>query len=113
MAQPFIWLEGNDMVVTIAGIRSSTMASTSYLNASTGVRVTLYDGPTTGATVVISNRNLPYVSATNGTYRTVIQSTESTAFRRGDEGLGVFTLAHSGMNGKWWLNFSAQVRRTT
>jgi hypothetical protein len=113
MAQPFIWLEGNDMLVSLAGLRSSTMASTAYLNSSTGVRVTLYDGPTTSATAVITNRNLSYVTATNGTYQGVIQSTESTAFRRGDEGLGVFTLNHSGMNGKWYLSFSAQIRRTT
>ena len=113
MAQPFIWLEGNDMVASLTGVRSSTMASTAYLNSSTRVRVTLYDGPTTSATAVISNRLLTYVTATNGTYRTVVQSTESTAFRRGDEGLGVFTLNHSGMNGKWYLSFSAQVRRTS
>lgn len=113
MAQPFLWYEGNDMLVSLTGVRSSTMASTAYLNSSTGVRVTLYDGPTTGHPVVINNRNLPYVSATNGTYRAVVQSTESTAFVRGDEGLGVFTLSHSGMNGKWYLSFSAQLRRTT
>ena len=113
MAQPFIWLEGNDMVVSLAGLRSSTMASTSFLNSSTGVRVTLYDGPTTGATAVINNRLLSYVAATNGIYRTVVQSTESTAFRRGDEGLGVFTVNHSGMNAKFYLSFSAQLRRTS
>lgn len=113
MAQPFIWYEGNDMLAQIAGVRSSTMASTAYLNSSTGMRVTLYDGPTTGASVVINNRALAYVSATNGTYQTVIQSTESAAFVRGDEGLAVFTLSHSGMNGKWWLPFGTQVRRTT
>lgn len=113
MAQPSIWYEGNDMLVSIAGVRSSTMASTAFLNNSTGLRVTLYDAPTTSGNVIINNRLLSYVTATNGTYRATVQSTESTAFRRGDEGLGVFTLSHSGMNGKWYLSFSSQIRRTS
>lgn len=113
MAQPFIWYEGNDMLMGISGIQSSTMASTAYLNSSTGVRLTLYDGPTTGAAVIFSNRVLNYVAATNGTYRTIVHSTESTALTRGDEGLGVFTVNHSGLNGKWYLSFSAQLRRTS
>jgi hypothetical protein len=113
MAQPYIWFEGNDMLVTLAGLRSSTMASTSYLNSSTGVRVTIYDGPTTGDSVVINNRNLPYVTATAGTYRGTVQSTESAQLTRGGEGLAVFDVLHSGMNAKFYLAFSAQVRRTT
>lgn len=89
------------------------MASTSYLNSSTGVTVTIYDGPTTSAAAVVTNRLLPYVTATNGTYRATIQSTESAQLRAGDEGIAVFTLNHSGMNAKWYLSFSAQLRRTT
>lgn len=113
MAQPYIWYEANDMLASITGVRSSTMASTSYLNSSTGMRVTIFDGPTTSATAVVSNRLLAYVSATNGTYRATIQSTESTRLHAGDEGMAVFTLNHSGMNAKWYLSFSAQLRRTT
>lgn len=113
MAQPYIWYEGNDMLLSITGVRSSTMASTAYLNASTGLRVSIWDAPTTNGTALILNRLLTYVAGTNGLYRATVQSTESTALQRGDEGLAVFTLSHSGMNGKWWLNFSAQVRRTT
>lgn len=113
MAQPYIWYEANDMLLAITGVRSSTMASTSYLNSSTGVTVTLYDGPTTGATALLVDRVLPYIPATNGTYRAVIQSTESTALHAGDEGIAVFRVNHSGLNAKWYLSFSAQLRRTT
>lgn len=113
MAQPLLWYEGNDMIAALTGLKSSTMGSTAYLNSSTNLKVTLYDGPTTSATAIISNRVLAYTTGTNGNYRTVIQSTESTALQRGDEGLAVFVLNHSGLNGKWWLNFATHLRRTT
>ena len=109
---PEVWFEGNDMLVKLSGVKSSTMGSTSYLNSSTGLRVSLYDGPTTSSAAVLTNRNVPYVSGTNGNYRIVIQSTESTALRRGNTALAVYVLSHSGLNGKWWLPFRVENVRT-
>lgn len=113
MAQPALWYEGNDMRITMTGLRSTTMSSTAYLNSSTNLTVTVYDGPTTSATALVSSRVLSYTTGSNGNYATVVQSTESTALRRNDEGLAVFVLNHSGLNAKWWLSFGVHLRRTT
>jgi hypothetical protein len=46
---------------------------------------------------------LPYVSGTNGRYRTVVQST-AAAITTTQRGMVIFTLNHSGLNGEWRLH---------
>lgn len=112
--QTSIWYTGNDMVAEITGVRSSTMASTSYLNSSTGLRVSVYDGLSTSDTVVVNNRLMSYVAASNGSYRATIQSTEFTnSLTVGDRGIGIITLSHSGLNGRWKIPVRVEERGTS
>lgn len=111
--QTSIWYTGNDMQAEITGVRSSTMGSTSYLNSSTGLRVSIYDGLTTASAVVVNNRLMSYVSGTNGSYRATAQSTETGALTVGDRGLAVYTLSHSGLNGQWRAPFRVENRGTS
>ena len=115
MAQPEVWFVQNDMICSLSGVRSSTMASTAYLNSSTGVTVSVWDGLSTASTTnrVINARNLGYVAASNGNYRGVMQSTESTKLGIGENGLAIFTLVHSGLNGHWRLPFRVDYRVST
>lgn len=121
MAQPEAWYINNDVLLSLSGVRSSTMAASSYLNSSTNVRVTVWrssasnaDATTTDTTYrVINARVLSYVTASDGNYRTVAQSTETTAISRLTRGLAIFTLNHSGLNAEWRVPFRGQERRTT
>lgn len=109
-----VWFTQNDMLAEISGVRSSTMASTGYLNASTGMRVSIWETSTAStANRVINNRLLTYVPASNGGYRAVIQSTEQGALIATDRGVAIFTLVHSGMNGQWRSPFRVEYRGTT
>lgn len=109
-----IWYTGNDMVAEIAGVRSSTMASTSYLNSSTGLRFSVYDGLTTNATVVVNNQSMSYVAASNGSYRAVVQSTAFVnQLTVGERAIGIITLNHSGLDGRWKIPIRVEDRGTT
>lgn len=113
--QTSIWYRGNDMTAEMTGVRSSTMGSTQYLNSSTGMRVTVWDGLSTGSTsyLVVSNRLMSYVAGSNGGYRAVIQSTESTRLTLMERGLIVYKLNHSGLNAEWRVNLRVESRGTT
>ena len=115
MALPEVWFVQNDMLASLSSVRSSTMASTAYLNSSTGITVSIWDGLSTASTTnrIVNARNLGYVAASNGNYRGVIQSTESTRLGVGESGLAIFTLAHSGLNAHWRLPFRADYRQTS
>lgn len=121
MAQPEAWLINNDLLLSVSGVRSSTMAASSYLNNSTRLTVTVWrssgagvDATTTNTTYrIINARVLSYVTASNGNYQTVAQSTESTAIGANTRGLAIFTLNHSGLNAEWRVPFRGQYRRTT
>ena len=115
MALPEVWHVNNDVVLTMSGLRSSTMASTAYLTSSTNLTVTVWKALTTASTLnrLVNARVMSYVTASNGNYRTVVQSTESTAITAGLQGLAVFRLAHQGLNGEWRMPFQGNYRRTT
>lgn len=115
MAQPLRWLVNNDKLVTLTGVRSSTMASTAYLNSSTNVTVSVWKALTTGSTAdrLVNARVMSYITASNGNYRATVQSTEATSIVEGTKGLLVFTVAHSGLNAEWRAPFLGQYRRTT
>lgn len=115
MAQPEAWYVNNDLLLQVTGVRSSTMAASSYLNSSTNVKVSVWKAVSTAATTnrLINARTLSYVSASNGNYRTVAQSTETTGIGVSTKGMAVFTLNHSGLNAEWRVEFRGQYRRTT
>jgi hypothetical protein len=91
------------------------MASTAYLNSSTNVTVTVWKALTTASTAnrLVNARVMTYETASNGNYRAVVQSTESTAITVGLQGLGIFRVAHQGLNGEWRMPFQGNYRRTT
>ena len=109
-----IWFTNNDMLVQVANVQSSTMGSTSYLNSSTGVTVTIWNALSTASTahLMVTATNMPYVSASNGTYRLAIQSTAHT-LSSGDVGMAVITLDHSGLDAEWRPVFRVEPRRST
>lgn len=115
MALPEMWYLNNDVVLTLSSLRSSTMASTAYLNSSTNVTVTVWKALSTASTAnrVVNARVMSYVTASNGNYRAVVQSTESTGITEGLQGLAIFKVAHQGLNGEWRVPFRGQFRRTT
>jgi len=108
-----IWYVNNDMLVEASGVRSSTMASTSYLNSSTGMRVNIWETSTAStSTLVINNRLMSYVTASKGAYRTTVQSTEHGSLALADRGIAIFTLNHAGMNAQWRSPFRVEHRGT-
>lgn len=113
--QTSVWYRGNDMTAEMTGVKSSTMGSTQYLNSSTGMRLYVWDGLSTGSTsnLVVNNRLCSYVTGSNGGYRAVIQSTESTRLSLTERGLAIFRLSHSGMNAEWRSPFRVEDRGTT
>lgn len=115
MALPEIWHVNNDVVLTMTGLRSSTMASTAYLTSSTNLTVSVWKTLTTASTTnrLVNARTMTYVTASNGNYRAVVQSTESTAITAGLQGLAIFKLTHQGLNGEWRMPFQGNYRRTT
>lgn len=115
MAQPFPWYLGNDQLVSVSGVRTSTMASTAYLNSSTNLTVNLWKTQTTAASTnrFVTNRVLSYIAASNGNYRATIQSTEASSIVEGTKGLAIFTLSQAGLNAEWRAPFLGQYRRTT
>lgn len=109
-----VWFLNNDMVITLSGLRSSTMAASSYLNSSTNVNVSVWKTLSTSASTnrIITARNMGYVSASNGNYRAVAQSTEHS-MTISNRGLAIITVNHSGLNGEWRVKFPVEERRTT
>lgn len=109
-----VWFLNNDMVITLSGLRSSTMAASSYLNSSTNVSVTVWKALSTAASTnrIIAARNMGYVAASNGNYRAVGQSTEHS-MSVGTRGIAIITVNHSGLNGEWRVKFPVEERRTT
>ncbi len=112
---------GNDWMVTLSGLQSSTADSTSYINSSTGVTCRVYADSggvaSTGTDVLPSSSTaafgLSYLTGTNGNYRKVIGSTESTALTVGSWYWAIVTVAHSGSNGEWRNKFKFVRRGST
>ena len=115
MAQPFIYYVNNDMVVRIAGVQSSTMGSTSYVNDSTGLSYHLWKARSTASTanrLTTAAVNIPAYSTSTGDYRATIQS---TAYSITSTMIGFVQaiIAHGTLNGEWRIPFRGQARGTT
>lgn len=111
MARATAWYRHNDMLVEITGVASST-ASTSYINNSTGLTVTIWRTATTASTanVLLSGAAMGYVSP--GMYRYTAQST-AVAPTVGDRGMAIVTMNHAGLTGEWRAYFRAEYRGAT
>lgn len=116
MPQADIWFRGNDMIVRLSALRSSTMASGTFLQNSTGVTVDIWGADTTASTgnKLITGTNVPYSTAagSSGRYEVVIQST-AHSLASGTVGFADITVRHSGMDGNWRPRFYVEHRRTT
>lgn len=114
MATPGVWFANNDMIVTLVGLRTSTMSSTTWLNGSTNLTCNVWKADSTAASTnrVITNQNVAYVLGTNGIYRTTIQSTQHN-MAVGTAGRAILTLNHLGVNGEWVAPFHVERRATT
>jgi hypothetical protein len=114
MGRATAWYDGNDMRVRLDTLKTSTMGSTSYLNSSTGVTVAIWSETSTDSTanLVVASRNMPYVSASNGRYDVVIQSTDHTMALR-TNGMAVIVVEDSALDAEWRPTFLVQQRRTT
>ncbi len=108
------WLFNNDMLVTVSGVRTSTMTSTEYLNSSTGITVDIYNAQTTGSTSVAQS-NVAYstmVNSGNGGYDVVVQST-AHSMASNSLGMAIITLNHSGVDAEWRLRCVVHERGST
>ncbi len=114
MPQANVWFANNDMRVRLDSLQSSTMASTAYLNSSTGVSVDIWQALSTGTTGdrVVTGTNMPYSTGSNGRYEAVIQSTVHS-MAVGTVGMAVITVDHSGLDGEWRRKFRVDYRRST
>lgn len=111
------WLFNNDMLVTMRGLQTSTMAATEYLDSSTGLTVNVYDAQTTASTSV-AHSNIVYstlVNSGDGGYQVVIHSTDH-GMTRGTKGIAITTLgqaASSASDAEWRVGFLVKDRGAT
>lgn len=107
------WDYKNDMVVTLSGLQSSTAASGTYINSSTGVTATIWNGLSTGSTgVALTTLNLPYVAASNGKYLGIVQSTAAN-WKLGGRGVVQVTVKSGAMDADFRQHYRVQTRGTT
>lgn len=115
MAQPSAWFDGSDMLVRLAGLRSSTMASGVFLTSSTGVTVDIWNNRTTGSTgnKKVTGLNLPYTTAygSTGRYEVAVQST-AHGMSVGDVGFAHIKVTHSGLDREWRVPFRVEYDRS-
>ena len=114
MASPSVWFQNNDMILTLVGLRTSTMSSTTWLNGSTNLLCNVWKADSTAASTnhVVTNQTVAYVGGTNGNYRTTVQSTQHT-MQAGQVGMAILTLNHLGLNAEWRAAFHVERRATT
>lgn len=112
MARAFAWFRGNDMLVELRKLRSSTMAAGSYLTNSGGVSVDVWGATTTeNVTDFQVSKAMPYVGS-SGWYRVQIDSTDHS-MTQGTNGLAIITVAHGALDGQWRVPFRVDDRRST
>ena len=108
-----IWQYGNDMLVRLDRLQTSTMSSTQFMNNSTGVTVDVWAATSTGT---IANRlftgNAPFVGGSNGRYEVVTQST-GTVMALGTVGMVVVTLKAGTLDAQWRPQFRVDQRGST
>ena len=115
MARADVWFTGkNDMVVRLDTVRSSTMATGSYLDSSTNIQCDVWSATSTASTAnkLVSGRNMAYVSDSNGRYDGTIHSSEHS-MTYGTIGMAVITVDHLGLDGEWRPRFRVLMRFTT
>lgn len=118
MAQADVFWVDNDMRFTLSGVQSSTAASTSFINSSTGVTLALWKAESTASTTNLitiggaASVNIPYITASSGDYAVTVEST-SVTIAVNDAGVAIFTVSHSGIDGKWYKSWRADYRRAT
>ena len=114
MAQASMLPIGNDMRFRLAGFKSSTDVSTGFIASSTGITVTIYSTLTTSSTSAqVATGNAAYATGpAGGTYDFTLQSTAHT-MTTGTVGLAIFAASHSGLDGRWDLNFQVGKRQAT
>jgi len=109
------WYVNNDMLATLNGLRSSTMASTAYLNNSLSVKLSVWIAATTVDVTkrVLNGVAMTFVTGTNGNYRYAAQSTAFSAFSVGGQGLAIMSVSTGGLNGEWRVPLKAETRGTS
>ena len=114
MARALAFFVDNDMTIRLDKLQSSTMASGTYLTASTGVTCTIWKDLSTASTVYIAvaSQNMPYSTASDstGSYSVVIQSTEH-GMSPGIVGFAHIKLEHGDIDGAWRPEFRVEYRR--
>jgi len=99
--QPSVWFVGTDMRVQLASLRSSTMATGTYLNNSTGVTAKVWRALSTASTAdMVYSAALTATTAATGTYGLVVHSTDHQMPRR-TVGMVVLTVRSGGFDREW------------
>lgn len=111
MAFARAWWIGNDMLVSLTGLVSST-DTTSYINSSTGVTLRVWPTNSTGSTGDIEvEANMPYVTGSSGTYQVVVQSSAHN-LAVGSVGMMQVMVSHGGLDGDWRPPIRVDYRRS-
>ena len=111
MATADAFFLGNDMLVRLDLLKSSTMASGTYLNNSGGVSMVLWSALSTAdASKFVITKTLTYVTASNGRYQCAVQSTEHS-MAKGTQGMAVISVVNGALNGEWRSTFLVGYRR--
>jgi hypothetical protein len=107
------WYHGNDMLVRLAGLKSSTMASGTFLTSSTGVTCDLWGATSTASTGdrKVSGATMTYTGS-SGRYEATIQSTQH-GMTRGTVGMAIIRVQHGTLTGEWRPHFRVDERRVT
>ncbi len=112
MARAAVWYDGNDMVVELRSLRSSTMSSGTFLQNSGGVSYEVWSTTSTGT---IGNRiqtgSMTYTGS-SGRYRAVVQSTGAD-LTHGSVGMVKIAVEHGGITGEFRPWFRVDKRRST
>ena len=112
MARAQVWYDGNDMQIEMRSLRSSTMASGTFLQNSGGVTYALWSTSSTGTIAnQIQTGSLSYTGS-SGRYRVTVQSTEWNP-THGSVGMVIITVVHGSLNGEWRPTFRVDKRRSS
>lgn len=112
MPRADVWFQGNDMIVGLSRFRSSTMASGSFIQNSTGLHYKIWAALTTDSTAqMVTQGNLPY-SNSSGRYQVRVESTVHS-MRHGTAGFALITAQHGPLNGEWRPLFLVGLRRSS
>lgn len=110
MAAASVWFRGNDMLVRLAKLRSSTMASGTFLTNSGGVTADLWSSRSTAdASAYLGSVALTYTGS-SGRYEAILQTADFD-LATGTLGMAVVRVAHGALDGEWRPHFRVDERR--